>query len=278
MPAIQEAVKKLFGKEPNRSINPDEVVAVGAAIQAGIFQGDVKDILLLDVTPLTLAIETFGGVATPMIPKNTTVPTSKSQIFSTAADSQTSVEVHVTQGERPMSADNKTLARFILDGLPPAPRGIPQIEVAFDIDANGILSVKAVDKATGKSQTVRIEAQTALNKEEIEKLKREAAEHAEEDQVKKELVEAINRGETLTYAAEKALTEAGDKVAPELKTEIQGKIDSLKKALEAKDKNQIETALADLSQAVQRIGEAMYNKEDGKQPDSGNGTEDNQRS
>ena len=270
MPAIQEAVKKLFGKEPNRTINPDEVVALGAAIQAGIFQGDVKDILLLDVNPLTLSIETMGGVATPMILKNTTVPTAKTQIFSTAADSQTSVEIHVIQGERPMSADNKTLARFILDGLPPAPRGIPQVEVSFDIDANGILSVKAADKATGKSQTVRIEAQTALSKEEIEKLKREAAEHADEDKNKKDLVEAVNRGETLVYTAGKALADAGEKIPVELKSEIQEKIDALKKTIEGKEKETIESAIAELSAVIQRIGEAMYNKEDGKQPESGN--------
>jgi molecular chaperone DnaK len=197
MPAIQEAVKKLFGKDPHQGINPDEVVALGAAVQAGILQGDVKDILLLDVTPLTLAIETMGSVATPMIQKNTTVPTSKSQIFSTATDNQTSVEVHVTQGERAMSADNKTLARFILDGVAPAPRGVPQVEVSFDIDANGILSVKAVDKATGKSQSVKIEASTNLSKDEVEKFKQEAAKFAADDAKKKELIEAKNQAESL---------------------------------------------------------------------------------
>ncbi|PJC65451.1 MAG: molecular chaperone DnaK [Candidatus Colwellbacteria bacterium CG_4_9_14_0_2_um_filter_50_12] len=260
MPAMQDAVQKLFGKEPHRGINPDEVVAVGAAVQAGVLQGDMKDILLLDVTPLTLAIETFGGVATPMIAKNTTVPTAKTQIFSTAADSQTSVEVHVTQGERPMSADNKTLARFILDGLPPSPRGLPQIEVAFDIDANGILSVKALDKATGKSQAVRIEASTSLSKEEVERLRAEASAHAEEDRVKRELVESKNRAETLIYAAEKSLADASDKVSAEIKGGIRAKIDALKKAVESSDKNAMDTAAAELSRELQKIGESMYGK------------------
>jgi molecular chaperone DnaK len=258
MPAIQDAVQKLFGKEPHRGINPDEVVAVGAAVQAGILQGDVKDILLLDVTPLTLAIETFGGVATPMIPKNTTIPTAKTQIFSTAADNQTSVEIHVTQGERPMSADNKTLARFILDGIPPSPRGLPQIEVTFDIDANGILSVKAVDKATGKSQAVRIEASTSLSKEEIERLRAEAAAHTEEDRLKRELAESKNRAEALIYAAEKSLTTAGDKVPSEIKDSIRAKIEALKKAVESADKNAMDTAAAELSSELQKIGESMY--------------------
>jgi len=269
MPAMQDAVQKLFGKEPHRGINPDEVVAVGAAVQAGVLQGDMKDILLLDVTPLTLAIETFGGVATPMIAKNTTVPTAKTQIFSTAADSQTSVEVHVTQGERPMSADNKTLARFILDGLPPSPRGLPQIEVAFDIDANGILSVKALDKATGKSQAVRIEASTSLSKEEVERLRAEASAHAEEDRVKRELVESKNRAETLIYAAEKSLTDASDKVSAEIKGGIRAKIDALKKAVESSDKNAMDTAAAELSRELQKIGESMYGKGNPPNPSTG---------
>jgi len=269
MPAMQDAVQKLFGKEPHRGINPDEVVAVGAAVQAGVLQGDMKDILLLDVTPLTLAIETFGGVATPMIAKNTTVPTAKTQIFSTAADSQTSVEVHVTQGERPMSADNKTLARFILDGLPPSPRGLPQIEVAFDIDANGILSVKALDKATGKSQAVRIEASTSLSKEEVERLRAEASAHAEEDRVKRELVESKNRAETLIYAAEKSLTDASDKVSAEIKGGIRTKIDALKKAVESSDKNAMDTAAAELSRELQKIGESMYGKGNPPNPSTG---------
>jgi molecular chaperone DnaK len=260
MPAIQEAVKKLFSKEPHKGINPDEVVAIGAAIQAGILQGDVRDILLLDVTPLTLSIETLGGVATPMIQKNTTVPTAKTQTFSTAGDNQTSVEVHVLQGERPMAADNKTLARFILDGIPPSPRGIPQIEVTFDIDANGILNVKAIDKASGKSQSVRIEASTALSKDEIEKLKKEAAEHAAEDIRRKELIEARNQAESLIYLSEKSLKEAGEKISPEIKSDITEKIETLKKAKDAESMENIKSATADLSAAIQKIGEMLYNQ------------------
>ena len=262
MPAIGEAVKKLFGKEPNKSINPDEVVAAGAAIQAGIFQGDVKDILLLDVTPLTLSIETLGSVATPMILKNTTVPTEKKQVFSTAADNQTSVEIHILQGERPMAADNKTLAKFILDGIPPSPRGMPQVEVTFDIDANGILNVTAIDKATNKSQSVRIEAQTALNKEEIEKLKREAVEHAEEDQKKKELVELKNRAETMIFTAEKSLRDWGDKAEPKIKESINEKIDILRKAIQSDDRQAIDLAVSDLSLELQKIGQSLYNQKD----------------
>ncbi len=261
MPAIQNAVQQLFGKEPNKSINPDEVVAVGASIQAGILQGDVKDILLLDVTPLSLSIETLGGVATPMIQKNTTVPTSKTQVFSTAADNQTSVEVHVLQGERPMAADNKTLARFILDGIPPSPRGVPQVEVSFDIDANGILSVKAMDKASGKSQSVKIEASTALSKEEIEKLKKEAEAHAAEDAAKRELVESKNHAETLAYTAEKALADAGDKVPAEVRSLVEAKIQEVKKVLESGDKAIIDSAVRELGAELQKIGQSMYNKE-----------------
>ncbi|HTY39917.1 MAG TPA: molecular chaperone DnaK [Candidatus Paceibacterota bacterium] len=263
MPAMQEAVKKLFGKEPHKGINPDEVVALGAAVQAGILQGDVKDILLLDVTPLTLSIETLGGVATPMIQKNTTVPTAKTQIFSTAADNQPSVEIHVLQGERPMAADNRTLARFLLDGIPPSPRGIPQIEVSFDIDANGILSVKAVDKASGKTQSVRIEASTALSKDEIERLKKEATEHATDDAKKRDLVEARNQAESTVYLAEKALREAGDKLTADIKKPIEDKIEVLKKAKEADDLDRIKSALADLSTEIQKIGQMLYNKADG---------------
>ncbi|OGZ03958.1 MAG: molecular chaperone DnaK [Candidatus Liptonbacteria bacterium RIFOXYC1_FULL_36_8] len=269
MPAIQEAVRKLFNKEPHKDINPDEVVAMGAAVQAGILQGDVKDILLLDVTPLTLSIETMGGVATPMIQKNTTVPTEKKQIFSTAADSQTSVEVHVLQGERPMSADNKTLARFILDGIPPASRGVPQIEVVFDIDANGILNVSAKDKATGKTQSVKIEASTSLSKEEIEKLKQEATIHAEEDIKKKELIEAKNQAESLAYAAEKSLKDAGEKVPEEIKKAVEEKIEALKKVKEGENLEEIKSKTSELSTELQKIGQAMYNKNNN---DSGNGT------
>jgi molecular chaperone DnaK len=258
MPAIQEAVKKLFGKDPHKGINPDEVVAIGAAVQAGIFQGDVKDVLLLDVTPLTLGIETLGGVATPIIEKNTTIPTQKSQIFSTAVDNQTSVEIHIIQGERPMAADNKTLGRFILDGIPPAPRGIPQIEVTFDIDANGILNVSAKDKATGKTQSVRIEASTQLSKEEIEKLKQEAALHAEEDKKKKELAEVRNQAEQIIYLAEKTLRDAGDKVAMDLKENINKKIENLKSVKDGMDKEAIRTAINELSIEIQKVGQSMY--------------------
>lgn len=260
MPAIQQAVGKLFGKEPHKDINPDEVVAVGAAVQAGILQGDVKDILLLDVTPLTLSIETLGAVATPMIPKNTTIPTAKTQIFSTAADSQPSVEVHVLQGERPMAADNKTLARFLLDGIPPAPRGTPQIEVTFDIDANGILSVSAKDKATGKSQSVKIEATTALSKDEIERLKKEAAEHASEDAKKREAAEARNQAESMIYLAEKTLREAHEKVPQEAKDEVTKRIEEVKRAKDGADTAATKRAVEELSAELQKIGQAMYNQ------------------
>jgi len=270
MPAIQEAVKNLFGKEPHKGINPDEVVALGAAVQAGILQGDVKDILLLDVSPLTLSIETLGGVATPMIPKNTTVPTSKTQTFSTAADNQTSVEIHVLQGERPMANDSKTLARFILDGIPPSPRGLPQVEVTFDIDANGILSVSAKDKASGKSQSVKIEATTALSKEEIEKLKTEAEKFSAEDEKKKELAEARNQADNLAYAAEKALKDAGEKLSAETKSGVQAKIEELKKVKDGSDLDAIKSATANLSAEIQKIGQEMYNKPNegggGKEP------------
>lgn len=265
MPAISDAVKKLFGKEPHKGVNPDEVVALGAAIQAGILQGDVKDILLLDVTPLTLSIETLGGVATPMIQKNTTIPTGKTQIFSTAADNQPAVEIHVLQGERPMAADNKTLARFILDGLPPAHRGLPQIEVTFDIDANGILNVKAIDKASGKTQSVKIEASTNLAKEEIEKLKREAAEHAAEDAKRKDLVETKNQAESLIYLAEKSMKEAGEKIGEDLKLGINEKITALKEALKGDDLESIKSLSANLSAEVQKIGQVMYNQNQDQQ-------------
>lgn len=260
MPMVVEAVKKLFGKEPHKNINPDEVVAVGAAAQAGILQGDVKDILLLDVTPLSLSIETFGGVATPMIPKNTTVPTEKKQVFSTAADNQTSVEVHVLQGERPMAKDNKTLARFILDGIPPSPRGVPQIEVSFDVDANGILNVIAQDKATGKKQTVKIEASTTLSSEEVEKLKQEAAAHAEEDKKKKVLIEARNQAESLIYVAEKSLKDSGENAPEEIRNNVEKKISELKTLKEGEDAETISAKVAELSTELQKIGESLYNK------------------
>jgi len=276
MPAIIEAVRKLFNKEPNKTINPDEVVAIGAAVQAGILQGEVKDVLLLDVTPLSLGIETLGGVMTKVIEKNTTVPTAKTQIFSTAADSQTSVEVHVLQGEREMAHDNKTLARFILDGIPPSPRGMPQIEVAFDIDANGVLSVKAKDKATAKEQSVRIEASTSLSKEEIEKMKKDAELHAEEDRKNRELVETKNTADTLVYTAEKALRDAGDKVPADVKSDIEAKIKELASIKSGDDVSAIKRASQELSTAMQKIGEMLY-KQGGEQnppPEDGGGTKE----
>ena len=272
MPAIVEAVKKLFSKEPNRTINPDEVVAVGAAIEAGILQGEVKDVLLLDAVPLSLGIETLGSVMTRLIEKNTTIPTSKTQTFSTAADGQTSVEVHVLQGERPMAGDNKTLGRFILDGIPPAPRGMPQVEVTFDIDANGILSVKAKDKATSKEQSIRIEASTGLSKEEIERLKRDAEAHAEEDKKKSQLVEARNTADAMVYTAEKAMRESGDKVPADVKKEIEEKVSALKKVKDSDDFETIKKASQELAVASQKIGEILY--KDTKETKGTNGTKD----
>ena len=263
MPLIAEEVKKLFGKEPNKSINPDEVVAIGAAIQGGILQGDVKDILLLDVTPLSLGIETLGGVMTKIIERNTTVPVSRSQIFSTAADNQTSVEIHVLQGEREMAEGNKTLGRFILDGIAPAPRGLPQVQVSFDIDANGILSVKASDKATGKEQAIRIEASSGLSKEEIEKMKSDAAAHAAQDHARRELAEARNRADQLVYAAGKALADGGDKVPAEVRKEVEEKIEALKKAKDADMASEINEKETELSRAMQKIGESLYKKGEG---------------
>jgi molecular chaperone DnaK len=258
MPKIQEEIKKIFGREPNKSINPDEVVAIGAAVQAGILQGEVKDVLLLDVTPLSLGIETLGQVNTILIPKNTTVPTSKTQTFSTAADNQTTVEVHVLQGERPMAPDNKTLGKFILDGIPPSPRGVPQIEVTFDIDANGILNVTAKDKATGKSQSIRIEGSTGISKEEVEKMKKEADLHAAEDKKKQEMIEAKNLADNLVYTTEKVLRESGDKVSADSKKEIEEKVEALKKVKEGDNIDEIKKKSAELSQAVQKIGAELY--------------------
>lgn len=257
MPKIVEEVKKYFGKEPNRSINPDEVVALGAAVQGGVLRGDVKDVLLLDVIPLSLGIETLGGVTTKLIERNTTIPTSKSQTFSTAADNQTSVEIHISQGERPMASDNKSLGRFILDGIPPAPRGMPQVEVTFDVDTNGILSVKAMDKASGKVQSIRIEASSGLSKEDIEKMQKDAEAHAGEDAKKKEVVEVKNTAEMLTYTAEKALKDAEGKVSDEIKTGVQSKIDALKTAKATDDIEQIKKATEELSAEISKIGEAM---------------------
>jgi molecular chaperone DnaK len=235
MPAIQAKVKEIFGKEPHRGVNPDEVVALGAAIQGGVLQGDVKNVILLDVTPLSLGIETMGGISTKLIERNTTIPTSKSQVFSTASDSQPAVEIHVLQGERHMAADNKSLGRFVLDGLPPAPRGVPQIEVTFDIDANGILNVKATDKASNKVQHITITGSSNIDAAEIERMKKEAELHAEEDKKKKEFVESRNHAESLVFQSEKTIKEAGDKVTDDVKKPVQEKIDALKKVLENKE-------------------------------------------
>jgi molecular chaperone DnaK len=260
MPLVIQKVKEIFGKEPHRGINPDEVVALGAAIQGGVLQGDVKDVLLLDVTPLTLGIETLGGVATPVIERNTTIPTSKSQVFSTAADNQTSVEIHIVQGERPLAADNKSLGRFVLDGIPPAPRGVPQVEVSFDLDANGILNVKATDKASNKEQKITITGSSGLTDEEIKKMQEDAEKFAEEDKKKKETIELKNNAESLVYQTEKTLKEAGDKVSDEIKNPVQEKLTTLKTLLEA-DPMDLETTQAaydDLSQEIQKIGAEMY--------------------
>jgi molecular chaperone DnaK len=275
IPQVREAVKNFFGKEPNKSINPEEVVAMGAAIEAEILrakeegrapEGEIKSVLLLDVLPLSLGIETLGGINTQMIAKNTTIPTAKTQIFSTAADNQTSVEINVLQGERPMAADNRSLGRFILDGIPPAPRGIPQIEVTFDIDANGILTVTAKDKATGKSQSIRIEGSIGLSKEEVERMKREAELHAQEDQKKRELSEAKNLADNLIYTTEKTLREAGEKISSETKKEIEEKINELKKVKESDNIEDIKSKTAELSQAIQKIGAEMYKAAGEKKP------------
>jgi len=257
MPAIVEAVKELFGKEPNKSINPDEVVAMGAAIQGGIMAGDVKDVLLLDVIPLSLGIETMGGVSTKLVERNTTIPTQRSQTFSTAADNQTQVEIHITQGERAMAGDNKSLGRFILDGIPPAPRGMPQVEVSFDVDANGILNVTAKDKASGKEQSIRIEASSGLSDADIDKMQAEAKEHEGEDEKKRKLAETKNMAEQMTYTAEKSLSDHGDKVTDVVKTEVQEKIDALKKVKDGSEEQPIKDALEELSKSLGKIGEAM---------------------
>jgi molecular chaperone DnaK len=264
MPAVQEAVRRYFGKEPHKGVNPDEVVAVGAAIQAGVLGGEVKDILLLDVTPLTLSIETLGAVATPQIERNTTIPTRKSQIFSTASDSQTQVEIHVLQGERPMAVDNKSLGKFILDGIPPAPRGVPQIEVTFDIDANGILKVTAQDKATGRSQHITITASSGLSKEEVEKMRKEAEQHAAEDKKQHGLIEARNTADNSVYGAEKVLTEYGDKVPAEVKAEVQAAVEEVRKVKDGDDETAIRKAVDALSQAVQKVGAAVYEQTAGQ--------------
>jgi len=264
-PLVQAKVKEIFGKDPHKGINPDEVVAQGAAIQAGVLQGDVTDVLLLDVTPLTLGIETMGGVSTALIERNTTIPASKSQTFSTAAANQPSVEIHVLQGERSMASDNKSLGKFMLDGIPPAPRGVPQIEVTFDLDANGILSVKAIDKGTGKEQKITITGSGGMTDEEIEKMRAEAEEHAEEDQAKKEAVEIRNNAESLIFQTEKTLKDAGDKVTDDIKEPIEEQIKELKELLEAEesDNDEIKAKTEALSEEIQKIGAAMYEQEGG---------------
>jgi len=258
MPAVQEAVRKLFGKEPHKGVNPDEVVAVGAAIQAGVLGGEVKDILLLDVTPLTLSVETLGGVASPMIERNTTIPSRKSQIFSTASDSQSQVEIHVLQGERPMAADNKTLGTFILDGIPPAPRGVPQIEVTFDIDANGILNVTALDKATGRSQHITITASSGLSESEVERMRKEAESHTEDDRRRKELIEARNTADSAVYTAEKALRDFGDKVPGDVKSKVEDQVGKVRQVLNGEDADKIRRETEALNQVIQQIGAAAY--------------------
>ncbi|MGA2671437.1 MAG: molecular chaperone DnaK [Dehalococcoidia bacterium] len=268
MPLVQDKVKQFFGKEPSKGINPDEVVAMGAAIQAGVLKGEVGEILLLDVTPLTLGIETLGGVATPLISRNTTIPTEKSQIFSTASDSQAAVDIHIIQGERPMAADNRTLGKFILDGLLPAPRGVPQIEVTFDINADGILNVSARDKGTGKEQKITITASSGLSKEEVEKMRREAEQHAAEDAKRKEEVEVRNSADSLAYTAEKTLRDYGDKIPADVKKEVDAKIAGVKSALQGKDINAIRKAMQELSQAIQKVGASAY-QQPGQQPPGG---------
>src|SRR5205085_2627074 len=258
IPKVQQMVKEFFGKEPNKSVNPDEVVAIGAAIQAGVLGGEVKDILLLDVTPLTLAIETLGSVATPMIARNTTVPASKTETFSTAADNQTQVEIHVVQGERPMASDNKSLGKFVLDGIPPAPRGVPQVEVTFDIDASGILKVSAKDKATNKEQSIRIEASSGLSADESEKMKKDAEVHAADDEQKKSELEINNLADTSIYTAEKAMRDFGDKLDATLKSSIEKQIDAVRKAKDTKDTNKVKAAVEELQRSIQQIGANMY--------------------
>ena len=269
MPAVMDVVRKEFNKEPHKGVNPDEVVAVGAAIQAGVLGGDVKDILLLDVTPLTLSIETLGGVATPLIERNTTIPTHKSQIFSTAGDNQTQVEINVLQGERPMATDNKTLGKFILDGIPPAPRGVPQIEVAFDIDANGIINVTASDKATSRSQKITITASSGLSKDEVERMKREAEQHADEDNKRKSVIEARNNADNTAYTAEKLLRDNGDKIDDAMKTQVNDLVAKVREAMAGEDADAILKQTEELSQAIQKVGASMYQQPGGTDQGAG---------
>ena len=261
MPKVNEIVKNFFGKEPHKGVNPDEVVAVGAAIQGGVLGGDVKDVLLLDVTPLTLGIETLGSVSTPIIKRNTTIPTSASQVFSTAADNQTSVEINILQGEREMASDNKSLGRFILDGIPPSPRGVPQVEVKFDIDANGLLNVTAKDKASNKEQKITIQGGTGLAKDEVEKMVKEAQTHADDDKKKKELAEAKNLADSMVYTAEKSLRDAGDKIASDLKASVEAKIKAVKDIFPNGSLEEVKSKTQELSLEIQKIGQTMYGQE-----------------
>jgi len=268
-PLVQQKVKAFFNTEPNRSVNPEEVVSIGAAIQGGVLKGEVKDVLLLDVTPLTLGIETLGGVGTPLIPRNTTIPTSKSQVFSTAADNQPSVEIHILQGERPMATDNKTLGKFILDGIPPAPRGVPQIEVAFDIDANGIINVTASDKATSRSQKITNTASSGLSKDEVERMKQEAEMHADEDNKRKGVIEARNNADNTAYTAEKLLRDNGDKIDDAMKSQVNDLVAKVREAMAGEDADAIRKQTEDLSQAIQKIGASMYQQPGGADQGAG---------
>jgi molecular chaperone DnaK len=269
MPLVQETVQKFFGREPHKGVNPDEVVAMGAAIQAGVLKGEVRDVLLLDVTPLTLGIETLGGVGTPIIPRNTTIPTAKSQIFTTATDGQPSVEIHVLQGERTMAADNKSLGRFVLDGILPAPRGVPQVEVSFDIDANGILNVSARDKGTGREQKITIVAGSGLAKEEVEKMKTEAETYAEEDRRRREEIELRNQADNLAYTADKTLRDLGDKVPADMHSEVEAKVKAVRDALQGTDTDAVQSAMMALSEAMQRIGAHVYGQQGPPPPEGG---------